>query len=154
QGRVEDAIAAEKEAVRLLPNWAAARNELAWMLATCNQPQLRDPSRSLEDAKKAVELAPRWGEAWNTLGVAHYRAGDCKSAIAALEKSMALRPGIHESFNTFFLAMAYWRLGEKAEARKWYDIAVRWMETNDPKSEQLRRFHTEAAELLGIKNTQ
>ena len=47
--------------------------------------------------------------------------------------------------------MAHWQLGDKEAARKWYDRAVEWMETNQPKDEQLRRFRAEAAELLGVE---
>ena len=31
------------------------------------------------------------------------------------------------SFDWFFLAMAHWRLGDKDEARMWFDRAVEWM---------------------------
>ena len=47
--------------------------------------------------------------------------------------------------------MANWQLGKKEEARKWYDKAVEWMEKNQPKNEELRRFRAEAAELLRIE---
>jgi hypothetical protein len=46
--------------------------------------------------------------------------------------------------------MAHWKLGEKDEARKWYDRAVPWMDKDQPKNEQLRRFRAEAAELLEV----
>jgi hypothetical protein len=86
---------------------------------------------------------------WNTLGVAHYRRGDWKVAIAALMKSMDLRKA-GDSFDWFFLAMGDWKLDQKEEARKWYDQAVAWMDKNQPQNEELRRFWAEAAELLGI----
>lgn len=47
--------------------------------------------------------------------------------------------------------MAYWQSDNKDEARKWFDRAVTWMEKNQPQNEELRRFRTEAAELLGVK---
>ena len=50
----------------------------------------------------------------------------------------------------FFLAMVHWRLGDKQQARKWYDRTVQWMEKNWPTDEELRRFRSEAAELLGL----
>jgi hypothetical protein len=50
----------------------------------------------------------------------------------------------------FFLAMAHWQLGEKDEARKYYDKAVAWMDKNKPDDEELRRFRAEAAALLGV----
>ena len=111
--------------------------------------ELRDPDRAVELAKKAVELEPKEGTYWNTLGVAHYRAGDWKAAIEALTKSMELRNG-GDSFDWFFLAMAHWQLGDKPQARSWYDKAVAWMEKNQPKNEELIRFRAEAAALLGV----
>jgi hypothetical protein len=47
--------------------------------------------------------------------------------------------------------MIHSQLGDKTEARKWYDQAVEWMEKNEPRHEQLRRYRAEAAELLGVK---
>ncbi len=128
-----------------------ARNSLAWMLLTHPDPELRNPIRAVELAKKAVELAPERGFIWNTLGVAYYRAGDWKAAIAALERSVQLRSG-GDSFDWFFLAMSHWQLGDKERPREYYEHAVQWMEKNGPRDEQLRRFQIEAAELLGIKD--
>jgi hypothetical protein len=47
--------------------------------------------------------------------------------------------------------MAQWQLGEKEKARTWFDRAVQWMKKNQPSNEELRRFHAEAAEMLGTK---
>src|SRR5262249_23609749 len=94
--------------------------------------------------------APREGEYWTTLGAAHYRAGNWKEAVKALEESTARRKG-GDGQGWFFLAMAHWRLGDKAEAREWYDPASRWMEENKTDDEELRFFRDEAAELLGIE---
>jgi hypothetical protein len=63
---------------------------------------------------------------------------------------MELRKG-GDSFDWFFLAMANWQLGKKEEARKLYDKAVQWMDKNQPKDEELRRFRGEAEESLGIR---
>jgi WD40 repeat protein/serine/threonine protein kinase len=126
-----------------------ADNNLAWSLATHPDPRLRDPRRAVALAKRAVELGPESGRFRNTLGVACYRAGDWEAAIAALEKSMELLAGGAESFNTFFLAMAHWQLGEKEEARRWYDRAVAWMDKNQPQNDELKRFRAEAEAVLG-----
>jgi tetratricopeptide (TPR) repeat protein len=125
-------------------------NNQAWVLATHAEPKSRAPGRAVKLAQEAVELAPKEGTIWNTLGVAHYRSGDWKAASAALTKSMELRNG-GDSFDWFFLAMAHWQLDQKKEARKWYDQAVAWMDKNQPQNEELRRFRAEAAELLGIE---
>jgi hypothetical protein len=55
--------------------------------------------------------------------------------------------------------MAYWQRGDQVEARRWYDVAVRWRDKqkwlNDRpvESGELARFRAEAAELLGIKDS-
>ena len=69
---------------------------------------------------------------------------------------MELEKGTLESWDTFFLAMAHWQQGEKEQARRYYDRAVRWMDENQqgmdkPLQEELCRFRAEAAELLGVK---
>jgi len=148
-GRTQEALQGYRRVIELSPKNAVAHNNLAWLLATCPDCKFRDPRQAVEAAKKAVELTPTEGNHWNTLGVAHYRAGDWKAAIVALEKSVQLRKG-GDSFDRFFLAITHWQLGNKETARKWYDQAVQWMEKNNPEDSELRRFRTEAAALLGV----
>jgi hypothetical protein len=50
----------------------------------------------------------------------------------------------------YFLETSEWRRGNKIEARKWHEKAREWTKKNDPANEELRRFQSEAAELLGI----
>jgi serine/threonine protein kinase/Flp pilus assembly protein TadD len=149
QGKLAEAEAEFRETVRLKSDHVDAHNALAWLLATCADPQRRKPQEAVTLAERAVELAPKDEASWNTLAAARYRAGDYRAAIAALEKSMALRHG-GDSLDWFFLAMAYWRLGEQEQARQWYGKAVSWMEKHRPKDEELVRFRAEAAELLGM----
>jgi tetratricopeptide (TPR) repeat protein len=106
QGRWDKAIAAYSAAIQANPKDALAQNNLAWLLATCPDTKFRDRGRAVQLAKAAVELAPNDGLIRNTLGVAHYRAGDWRAAIEVLEKAMELRKG-GDSFDWFFLAMAY-----------------------------------------------
>jgi Flp pilus assembly protein TadD len=146
----DEALADFTKAIKLKPKNAIVQNNFAWFLATCPDAKHRDPARAVELAKKAVELAPKEGGHWNTLGVAHYRAGDWKAAVEAFTKSMELRKG-GDSFDWFFLAMAHWNLSEKEKARKWFDQAAQWMDKNAPHDEELSRFRAEAAELLGVK---
>jgi serine/threonine protein kinase/tetratricopeptide (TPR) repeat protein len=148
KGRLDEAMREYRKTIDLEPKFAPAHNNLAWLLATCSALNLRDPERAVESAKKAVELAPTHGNYWNTLGAAHYRAGQWKPAVQALNKSMDLQKG-GDSSDWFFLAMAHWRLGEEDQARRWYDRAVQWMDKNNPKNDELRRFREEAVELLG-----
>jgi tetratricopeptide (TPR) repeat protein len=138
-----------------LSDTAASRNELAWGLAAHPDPQVQhDGARlAVTFAEQAVELAPKNGSFFNTLGVAHYRAGDWKAVVTGLEKSMELRKD-GDSFDWFFLAMAHWKLGDKDKAREWYNRAVQWMDKNKPKNEELLRFRAEAEELLGVEKKQ
>ena len=128
---------------------AVAANRFAWFLVTCSDPRLRDPVQAVELAGRATKLQPKNAGYWNTLGVAHYRAGEWKAAIEALEKSRQLRPG-GDAADWFFLAMAHWQQGDRHEARRWYDRAVAWMEKNRSHDDDLRRFRVEADELLGL----
>jgi tetratricopeptide (TPR) repeat protein len=146
-GRTPEAIAAGRKAIQLKPDDAEANNYLARGLATCAGSEMRDLVQAVALAKRAVELVPKQAAYWNTLGVAHYRAGNWKEAIAAQEKSMALRQG-GDSWNYFFLAVAHWQLGEKEKAIEWYDKAVEWMEANANGNADLIPFRAEAEELM------
>jgi tetratricopeptide (TPR) repeat protein len=125
-------------------------NDRAWMLAADPDPEKRDPVRAVKLAKEAVTMAAKSADYWNTLGLAQYRTGNWNEAISSLQKYRELRTGDAEWNNPFFLAMAHWRLGNKDEARRWYDIAVKWMHRPARKTEPLLRFQNEAAELLGV----
>jgi serine/threonine protein kinase/Flp pilus assembly protein TadD len=137
-------------AIALAPSDPDLLNTLAWWLS--NDPELadRDPKRAVLVATRALELSAK-PSYWNTLGAARYRNGDWKEAIDALTKSMDLNKG-GDGIDWFFLAMAHWQLGDKLQARSWYDKAIPWMENNQPKDEELIRFRTEAAALLGVKD--
>jgi tetratricopeptide (TPR) repeat protein len=128
-------------------------NQLAWGLVTNPKPELRVPARAVKLAKKAVELAPKAGYTWNTLGVAQYRAGDWQAAINALEKSMELRQG-GDSGDWFFVAMDRWQLGEKVAAQKWYQAAALWLARHSPKNDEYKQFRAEAATLIGLSETE
>jgi serine/threonine-protein kinase len=149
-GQYDKAIADYSRGLKLSPGDANVHNDLAWLLATCPDSKFRDSKRAVELAEKAIKLAPKEGDFWQTLGVAQYRAGDWKPALDALTKSMKLRKG-GDGFDWFFLAMVHWQLGHTEEARKWHDQAVEWMDKNNPKNEELAGFRAEAEELLKIE---
>jgi tetratricopeptide (TPR) repeat protein/serine/threonine protein kinase len=139
------------------PDHAGAHNALAWLLATCPDAKVRDPGQAVELAKKAVQLAPKAGNHWQTLGVAHYRTGDWTAAVAALAKSRELRKGWGAT-DRLFLAMSHQKLGNHDEARKVYEQALQWLEKDKEglekdkwHAEELRRFRAEAAEVLELK---
>jgi tetratricopeptide (TPR) repeat protein len=151
-GRKREAREACEQIVRRNPEDASMHNAFAWFLATCPETRFRDPGQAVRLAKRAMELAPLAGGYWNTLGVAHYRAGDWQAAIAALTKSMELNNG-GDSTDWIFLAMAHWQLGDREQARQWYGRAAQALDKQKPPSAELRRFRAEAAQLLGIDET-
>jgi serine/threonine protein kinase len=131
--------------------WASPSdlNSLAWPLATSRVLELRHPAWAVQLTRKSLDLDREQSSTWTILGAAQYRAGDSQAAIESLSKSVELNPEGSGS-NRFFLAMAHWQSGNKAEARRWYDQAVAWMDENAPASRQLTRFRAEAAELLDV----
>jgi tetratricopeptide (TPR) repeat protein len=123
-------------------------NDLAWLLATCPFPEFRNPTEAVALARRAVQLG-ECGELWNTLGVAYYRVGKWKAAVGALQQSMRMRSG-GDSSDWFFLAMAYWQLGEKRKAHHWFDRALQDVQKTSL-FEPLGRYREEAEALLGRK---
>ena len=148
--RYEETLQLEQSAFSGHPATLQTMNTLAWILATSSDVKVRDPKRALELAKELVKATPQNGGHWNTLGVASYRAGDYKNAIAALEKSEKLAPERYLGYNALFLAMAHRELGQRELARTWYDRAVGWMEKKKSSDPDLLQFRTEAARTLGI----
>jgi tetratricopeptide (TPR) repeat protein len=146
-GRLVEAAEPYRKALAVDPEDPAANNNLAWFLATSPEPQLRDAALAVRLAQKAVAARPQSPDFRNTLGVAHYRNGDDKAAVAELETAMALRAG-GNSFDWFFLALAHWRLGDRDEARTWFDRAVQGMDRHKPHDDELCRFRAEAEAML------
>jgi tetratricopeptide (TPR) repeat protein len=149
-GKANEAIQEFEAAITLKPTDAMLQNNLAWRMLTSKDNRVRNPARALELAKRAVDLDQKSGAAWNTLGVAFYRAGDWARAINALERSVAVQG--RTSFDDFFLAMAHEKLGKSPEAKIEYERAIRWMKQVKPNDQELRQFSAEAAEVLQLVN--
>jgi hypothetical protein len=102
----------------------------------------------------------RQGFYWRALGLAYYRTGEWDNAITCWEKARNLHGGLCTS-GWSVLAMAHWQRGETEKARRCYEWACWWLEVNkggyskEPCfywEEEFRRFHAEAAALLGMPN--
>jgi serine/threonine protein kinase len=146
-GKQTQAAEPYRKALELAPDVPAVNGELAWFLATTAEPRLRDAALAVRLAQKAVAARPESADYRNTLGVAHYRNGDNKAAVAELDTAMSLRAG-GNSFDWFFLAMAHRRQGDCDAAQTWFDRAVKWMVMQRPRDNELRRFRAEAQALL------
>jgi len=134
----------------LNPKDPLLHNALAMALIVSPDPQFRDPPRAMRSARRGLELQPDHAGIINTLGAAQYYAGQWQAAIESLHRSDALENYKGSAYNGFFLAMAYWQIGQQDQARTWYGKALTWMEKNGPESEDLLRFRAEAADLLGM----
>jgi tetratricopeptide (TPR) repeat protein len=126
-----------------------AHSDIARLLANDPDQHIRDVTRALALAEKAVQLAPKSGECWSTLGLVQYRAGDWKAAVASLGKAAELLDG-GMGMDLFFLAMAHWQSGNKDRAVEFYERGIQWMERYAPLDEDLRRLRTESAALMGL----
>ncbi|HEY8504355.1 MAG TPA: tetratricopeptide repeat protein, partial [Gemmataceae bacterium] len=153
-GRAEPARADLEAALRLAPDDPETLNGMAWRLLA-GPPDRRDPARALELIRKAVAKRPDNPMYLNTLGVAQYRNGMLREAVATLEKSLAAGKGQWDAFDLFFLAMCHARLGEPDKARDCYDRAARWTagkkDLGAAHAEELKQFRAEAAEVLSRK---
>jgi serine/threonine protein kinase/tetratricopeptide (TPR) repeat protein len=150
-GRTAEAQKACRAALAADPTDAKVKDMLAWSLATCPDPALRNADEAVALATEVVEHAKQNGHYWATLGVARYRAGNWKESLAALTAAAQLHPGPNSADVTFFIAMAHWKLGHMEEALKAFDQAVAWKEKYGQKSGELKRFYAEAAALLSGK---
>jgi eukaryotic-like serine/threonine-protein kinase len=130
--------------------YARALNNCAWFLATCPQPEFRDPGRSVKLAQEATGRAPDMAEYWNTLGVARYRTGAWKESLAALERSCSLGNG-GTAFDFYFMAMAHYQLNHKDKAEKYYEKAQQDAGGSTTLIEPITHLGQEASALLGKK---
>jgi protein O-mannosyl-transferase len=90
-GRRQEAAASYREALRLNPDLVGALNNLAWVLATSPESDLRDGPEAVRLAERACELTQRH-EPWfiGTLAAAYAEAGRYPEAAALAEKAEQL----------------------------------------------------------------
>jgi len=98
---------------------------------------------------QTVRFLQRRVERTRGQAVCFWSVAPAKAAVETLEMADQKWNGkIHQY--RFFLAMAYWQLGEKDKTRQAYDQGAQWMDQTQASNEEQRRFRAEAAELLGI----
>ncbi len=94
QGRMAEAIEAYRACLKLRPSWAAAANNLAWVLATAADERLRNPTEAVRLAEQACNL-----EGWDnpgdldTLAAAYAAAGRFEEAIRTASRAIELASG-------------------------------------------------------------
>ena len=143
-------VGLKERLVARYPEDAAYASSLAWFFAVCADTRFRDPSRAVVLAEKAVAQFPQNGWYCGVLGVAQYRHGQWRAAVASLEKANRLRPDGYAGF-WFYLAMAHWRFGDKEAARTCYDRAVELMKGREYPAHVANRAYAEAREVMGVE---
>jgi len=140
----------QREGEALPQGWQLARFVATYYHDLANP----DPREMLEMAEFGVEWNPQ-AHSWHTLGMARYRVGDWPGAIDALKRSREIAPGGADAKDCFFfVAMAWWQLGDQEKARSWYNAAVKRLEeeinpNNNEWYPDFIRFRAEAEELMG-----
>lgn len=132
--------------VALNPNIPGAYANLVRFLTECAEPNAANTREALGLAKRAVQLAPSDGFCRGALGMAYYYGHNWPAAAASLDR--AIRLGAEAGEYRFYLAMAQWRSGHRAEAHKYCAQANDWMDRNAPNSPYLRSIRDQAALLL------
>ncbi len=90
-GRQTEAIAAYEKALQLNPEDAGLLNNLAWVLATSPEAEIRDGKRSLKLAIQACQATEyKKAHILSTLAAAHAENGDFESAINWSSKAVQL----------------------------------------------------------------
>jgi tetratricopeptide (TPR) repeat protein len=88
-GRVAEAAAAYREALRLGPRDVRLLNNLAWILATSSDPALRDPAGAVDLAEEAAASGEPEAGILDTLSVAYAAAARPADARATAHRALA-----------------------------------------------------------------
>ena len=88
-GKHAEAIADLEKAAKLMPDDSGTLNNLAWVLCTSPNDELRDPKRAIELAKQACELTEyKAAHILSTLAAAYADSGDMKAALEWSQKAV------------------------------------------------------------------
>lgn len=80
-----------QQAIRLHPEFVLAHNNLAWLLATCPDPDIRDGEAAVIAAERACELTDfKIVRFLDTLAAAHAEAGDFEKAVKRATQAIKL----------------------------------------------------------------
>lgn len=88
-GKYREAIKVYEKIIDLDPGQAVSLNNLAWLLVTAPDRDLRDEGRALDLAKRAVALK-RSPEFLDTLAEAYYANGLVREALETIEQAIAI----------------------------------------------------------------
>ncbi len=117
-GRTAQAKEYYEDVLRIDQDQAAAKNNLAWLLANADNPSPTDLDRALQLAQDAKNALPNNPSVADTLGWIMYKKGIPAAAIALFREAIEKYPEGHPLRGTvrYHLAKAYDRNGERDRA--------------------------------------
>lgn len=89
-GRPRDAVRHFRNALLLRPGWRHATNDLAWILATSPDPELRNPEEAVSLIETVLLQEEYHAAMLDTLGAAHAATGRYDDAVRAADRALAL----------------------------------------------------------------
>lgn len=118
KGEIAKAREAYEKVLALNPRFAPAANNLAWLYLE----QGGNLERALQFAQTAKELAPDEPHISDTLGWIFYKRGVYQGALTLLKESASKLPENPEV--QYHLGMAYWKVGDKEQAKQVLRLAA------------------------------
>jgi tetratricopeptide (TPR) repeat protein len=147
-GRHDQAIESIETLLEAAPEDPDVLVQASWFLARHPDPEKRNAERAVELARRAIVRRNEGVGGWRALGLAFYRSNRCREACQALKMARDLSAG-GEVRDWLLTAMALARLGERDEAREWYDRAVAGLEAAESGHGDVSDLLAEAEELMG-----
>jgi tetratricopeptide (TPR) repeat protein len=136
-GRTAQAKEYYEDVLRIDQDQAAAKNNLAWLLANVDNPTPADLDRALQLAQDAKNALPNEPSVADTLGWIMYKKGISAAAIALFKEAIEGYPEGHPLRGTvrYHLAKAYDKNGERdravAELKRALDEVAQFNERAD-----------------------
>jgi tetratricopeptide (TPR) repeat protein len=94
-GRGDDALQSLETGLEVDPANAGILNQLGWLCATAGDPTLRDPTKALAYAQRAVEASEgKDANMLDTLAEAYFANREFDEAIKAEERALEIDPGL------------------------------------------------------------
>ena len=139
--------------VQSIGDQPARLNAVAWKSASAPDLDAVTYNLALRRAERAAQLLPWEPQIATTLGVAQYRAGAFREAVASLERSAALR-GTSGLPDLAFLSMARQRLGLVDAARDALEkLRAEMRKPDNAADKDLQVFLREAEALVGTSKS-
>ncbi|HUW84568.1 MAG TPA: tetratricopeptide repeat protein [Phycisphaerae bacterium] len=97
-GRVEEAVHHYQQALRIMPDQPTVLDNLAWLLATCPEPEVRDGTRAVALAERACGLVdPTPPQMLDTLAAAYAENGLFDQAVDAATRAIERAESLGQS---------------------------------------------------------